>query len=278
MQTAMMNDVDADVGVAMDVESPPDDLDNMFMALGRGLDMGRILGEWTCADACLQISFLERMLRDVDKRRTVELFESFGPHVVTRKQYEDIVAAQREKKLEFEYNLANVIEERFYAIAPPEAKKEIGDAGVGIESAEDFASAVPEKYTDIFQQAIDEIRRLHASGKLPALPRKEGAKEAERLLAKWQAGRLSAKDAMKLVDMLCTTGRQLHDCAELPEWKGLVDECERHWFDDDERFRYAYAVLDNCPLQRPPRRTPRRARVSDIHRFFLTGRRVIWYK
>ena len=63
---------------------------------------------------------LARLLRDADKRRTVELFESFGPHVVTRKQYDDIVAAQRAKKLELEYNLAWVIQDRFYATAMAE--------------------------------------------------------------------------------------------------------------------------------------------------------------
>jgi hypothetical protein len=157
---------------------------NMFMALCRGFHTGHMLGEWACTDACLEIILLERPLRDAGKRRTVELFESAGPSVVTRKQYEDIVAAQREKKLEFEYSLGYVIEERFYAIAPPETKKEISDAGAGIECAEDFAPTVPEKYTDIFQQAINEIRRLYASGNLPAIPRKDDAKEAEPLLVK----------------------------------------------------------------------------------------------
>ena len=53
-----------------------------------------------------------------------------------------------------------------------------------IESAEDFASAVPEKYTAVFQQAIDEVRRLHASGKLPAVCHKKDTKKATPLLAK----------------------------------------------------------------------------------------------
>ena len=57
---------------------------------------------------------------------------------VTRKQYEDIVAAHREKKLEFAYSLGYVLEKRFYVIAPPEAKKEIDEAGVDIESVADF--------------------------------------------------------------------------------------------------------------------------------------------
>lgn len=220
---------------------------NTFMALCRGFHLGYMVGEWTCADAGLQISFLERMLRDADKRRTVELFESSGPRVVTRKQYEDIVAAQRQKKLEFKYSLGYVIEERFYVIAPPEAKTVIDQAGVDIESIEDFVSAVPEKYTGFCKQAIDEIRRLHISGKLPAVCHKEDANKAEPLLAKWKGGQLPAQDAMKLVDMLYVTGQQLYDCAELAEWKGFVDKYQRHWFDEDECFRHAYAVLEDCP-------------------------------
>ena len=220
---------------------------NMFMALCRGFHMGHILGEWTCADACLQISLLDRMLQDVEKRRTVELFESYGPRVVTRVQYEDIVAAQREKKLESEYNLGYVIEERFYATAPSVAREEIDELCIDIESAEDFASAVPEKYTTVFKQAIDEIRRLHTSGKLPAVCHKKDKKKAEPLSAGWKRDGLSAQDTMKLIDMLYVTGQQLYDCGVLPEWKGFVDEYQQHWFDDDERFRHAYAVVDNCP-------------------------------
>ena len=86
---------------------------NTFMGLCRGFYKGCMFGEWTCTDACLQITYFDRILQNVNKRRTVELFESFGPRVITRKQYEDIVAAQREKKLEFEYSLGYVIEERF---------------------------------------------------------------------------------------------------------------------------------------------------------------------
>ena len=220
---------------------------NTFMALCRGFYRGFMLGESACKDACLQITYFDRALQNVEKRRTVELFEWFGPHVVTRKQYEDIVATQREKKLEFEYSLGYVIEERFHAIAPPEAKTVIDEARVDIESIEDFVSAIPKKYRGFCKQAIEEVRRLHTSGKLPAVCQKRDKKKAEPLLAKWKTGRLSARDTMKLVDMLYVTGQQLYDCAELPEWKGFVDKYQRHWFDDDERFRHVYAVLDNCP-------------------------------
>jgi hypothetical protein len=92
---------------------------------------------------------------DADKRRTVGLFESFGPRVVTRRQYEDIAAAQREKKLEFEYSLGSVVEERFHAIAPLEAKKEIDESGADIESVADFVAAVPEAYGDLCKQAVE---------------------------------------------------------------------------------------------------------------------------
>jgi hypothetical protein len=221
---------------------------NTFMALCRGFHMGYMLGEWTCQDACLQITYFDRALQDAEKRRTVELFESFGPCVVTRKQYEDIVAAQREKKLEFEYNLAWVIEERFYAIAPPEAKEEIEGLCIDIESAEDFASAIPEKYASIFQQVTDEIHCLCSSGKLPVVCQKEDANEAGPLLAKWKRGQLSSQESLKLMDLLYVTGQQLYNCDELPEWKAYMEKYHRYLFgDEDERFRDAYAVLDDCP-------------------------------
>ena len=221
---------------------------NTFMALCRGFYKGCMLGEWTCTDACLRISFLDDLLKDTEKRRTVELFESFGPHVVTKKQYKGIVAAQMEKKLEFEYSLGYVIEKRFYEIAPPEAETMIDEAGVDIESIEDFVSAVPEAYSDLCKQAIDEIRRLYTSGKLPAVFHKEDAEKAEPFLAKWKSDQLSAQDTMKLVDMLYVTGQQLYDYDELPEWKDYVDKYHKHLFgDEDERFQHVYAVLEQCP-------------------------------
>jgi len=221
---------------------------NMFMALCRGFHMGHIVGEWTCADACLGISFLDGLLKDTAKRRMVELFESCGPRVVTQKQYEDIVAAQREKKLEFEYSLGYVIEKRFYAIASPEAEMMIDEAGVDIESVEDFVSAVPEKYKGFCKQAIDEIRCLHTSGKLPAVCHKKDTEKAEPLLAKWMEDQLSAQDTMKLVDMLYISGQKLYDYDELPEWKDYLERYHQYLFgDEDERFRHVYAVLEECP-------------------------------
>ena len=196
---------------------------NMFITLCRGFHTGHMLGEWTCVDAGLQICFLDHILQDAKKRQIVELFESSGPRMVTRKQYEDIVTAQRQKKLEFEYSMGYVIEEHFYATAPLEAKEEIEDVCPDIESAEDFASAVPKKYKAVFKQVIDEIRSLHASGKLQAVYHKEDKKEAETLLAKWKTDQLAIKDIMKLVDMLFVAGQQLYDCDELPEWKGYME-------------------------------------------------------
>ena len=34
---------------------------NMFMALCRGFHMGHMLGEWTCSDACLEITYFDRI-------------------------------------------------------------------------------------------------------------------------------------------------------------------------------------------------------------------------
>ena len=201
---------------------------NMFIALCRGFYRGCILAEWACKDACLQISILDHALQDVEKRRTVELFESFGPRVVTRRQYEEIVAAQREGKLAFEYGLGYVIEQRFYAIAPPEAKTAIDESSVDIESVPDFVAAVPEVYAGLCKGAIDEIHKLHTNGKLPAVYQKEDAKLVEPLLKRWRKHGLSSAEAMKLVDMLYVTGQTLYDCAELPEWKAFVDQYQQH--------------------------------------------------
>ena len=217
---------------------------NTFMALCRGFYKGFIMGEWNCTDACLRITYFDRILQNTNKRRTVELFESFGPHVVTRKQYEDIVSAQRVKKLKFEYSLGYVIEERFHAMAPKEAREEIDELCPDIESFEDFVSAVPEKYKDFCKQSTDEIRRLHNSGKLLTVYHKEDAEKAEPLLAKWKTGRISTQDAMKLVDMLYVTGQQLYECDKLPEWKDYMDMYDQYLFgDEDKRFQHVYAVL-----------------------------------
>jgi len=75
---------------------------NMFIALCRGFYKGCILADLACKDACLQIGFFDHALQVLEKRRMVELFESFGPRVVTRSQYAQIVADQREGKLAFE--------------------------------------------------------------------------------------------------------------------------------------------------------------------------------
>jgi hypothetical protein len=156
------------------------------------------------------------------------------------------VTAQRKKKLEFEYSLGYVIEERFYAIAPPEAREEIEDVCPDIESAEDFAPVVPKKNKAILKQVIDEIRSLHTSGNLQAVYHKEDKKEAETLLAKWKNGRLSEQDTIKLVDMLYISGKQLYECEKLPEWKEYMNKYNQYLFgDDDERFRHVYAILED---------------------------------
>ena len=219
---------------------------NMFMALCRGFHVGNILGEWTCSDACLEITYLDRILQNANKRRIVELYESCGPRVVTRKQYEDIVAAQKEKKLEFEYSLGSVIEERFYAIAPCWAREDIDELCLDLESFEDFVSAVPEKCKDFCKQAISEIRDLYISNKLPAVLHKKDVKKAEPLLVKWKKDQLSPQEVMNLVDMLYITGQELYDCEKLPEWKEYLEKYDRYLFgDEDERFSNVYAVLED---------------------------------
>ena len=221
---------------------------NMFMALCRGFYKGCMFGEWTCTDACLRISFIDQILDEAIKRRTIESFESAGPHIVTRKQYEDIVEAQRKKKLEFEYNLGYVIEERFYAIAPDGVRDEIDALGIDIESAEELATAVNDKYADLYKQAESEIHKLYFEGKLDAVYHNEDVKIVEPLLNQWKKRNLPDKDVWKLVDMLFVTGQQLYDCNEIPEWKGYMDKYNKYLFgDEDERFRYSYAILDDCP-------------------------------
>ena len=221
---------------------------NTLMALGRALEKGLLICKTACDDACLDISFLMTFLRDACKHKTVELFASFGPHVVTKKQYDDIIAAQKQKKLVFEYSLGYVIEERFYVIAPPEARNEIDELGVDIESAESFACTVPDKYSAFCEQAIGEIHTLYTSGKLKAVYHNEDMKKVKLLLDKWSKDGLSMKETMKLVDMLFVTGQQLYECEKLPEWKKFMDEYQIYLFgDDDKRFRHAYAVLEDCP-------------------------------
>ena len=243
---SVLTETDTDTIRSMPMEGADVRDYNMFMALCRGFSMGHTLGEWACADAGLQISYLDGVFRDANKRRTVELFESSGPRIVTRKQYEDIIAAQKQKKLAFEYNLGYVIEERFYAIAPPETREEIDELCPDIESAEDFTSAVSEKYKTVLKQTIDEIRSLYANGKLHVACQGEDAKEAEPLLAKWKADRLSEKETMKLVDMLFVTGQQLYDSEDLPEWKDYANKYHQYMFgDEDERFQHVYAVLED---------------------------------
>ncbi len=188
------------------------------------------------------------MYREVEKRRTVELFESCGPRVVTRKQYEDIVAAQREKKLKFEYCLGYVIEERFYAIAPVGLRSEIEELGIDIVSAETFAKAVNEEYSDIFKQAESDIHRLYVEGKLKAVYYEEDIEGFETLISNWKEQRLSDKEMLKLVDKLFVSGQELYVCDELPEWKDYIDKYDEYLFgDEDERFRYSYAILEDCP-------------------------------
>jgi hypothetical protein len=221
---------------------------NDLMAMGRGIERGLMMCSMTWPEACLDLCTLIEMLEVVEMKNTIDFFESCMPRVVTAKQYQDIISAQKEKKLKFEYCLGYVIEERFYAIAPAEARAEIDEICPDIESVEGFISAVPEKYKDLCKQATDEIRRLYINGKLPAVFHKKDAKKAEPLVAKWKSNKLSAQDTMKLVDMLFVNGQQLYECEELPEWKDYMDKYSKYIFaDEDEHFNHSYAVLEDCP-------------------------------
>ena len=221
---------------------------NMFMALGRGFYKGSMFAEWLCTDACLRISLLVQILQDADRRRMIELFESAGPSIVTRKQYEDIVEAQRKKKLEFEYNLGYVIEQKFYAIAPEGVRNEIESLGIDIESAEDFATAVNDKYADLYKQAESEIHKLYFEGKLKAVYYEKDKVDFGILINNWKEQKLSEKEILKLVDKIFVSGQQLYECEHLPEWKDYIDKYDQYLFgDEDKRFQHKYVIIEDCP-------------------------------
>ncbi len=223
---------------------------NKIMALARAFEKGVMVCETAWRDACLDLSFLITLLQNAEKRHQAELFTSLGPHIVTRLEYDDIVAAQRQKKLEFEYSLGYAVKEHFYALAP-EARQAIDDLCLDIESTVEFLAAVPEKYADLCEKAFEEIRSLHCSGKLKATYRKEDAKEARPLLAKWKKKGLGPEEAAELLDMLFVTGQQLYKCGALTEWKIYTDNYQQYIHgDDDERFRHVYAVVEDCPKHR----------------------------
>lgn len=221
---------------------------NSLLETHRLTNRGLIIAETASQDGCLFLNSLIMMLRDVRAKNTVDLVMSIRPQIVTEKQYQNIVVAQKQKKLAFEYSLAYVIEERFFSIAPAEVRKDIDEMGLDSDSAESFRVAVQDKYADLYKQAITEIHKLHTSGKLNAVCYEEDAKVAEPLLDQWRKKGLSGAEAAKLVDMLFVTGQQLYDCDELPEWKEFVDKYQRHWLaDEDERFRHTYAILQDPP-------------------------------
>lgn len=88
---------------------------------------------------------------------------------------------------------------------------------------------------------------MYVSDKLPAICREADAEKAEPLIAKWRENQLSMEDTVWLAEMLYVTGQQLNYCAETPEWKGFIDNYQRYLFDEDEIFRHAYAVIEQCP-------------------------------
>ena len=124
------------------------------------------------------------------------------------------------------------MEERFYFLAPSEARNEIDELCVDIESAESFVSVVPDKYSTFCEQAIEEIRTLYIEGKLKAVYQDEDENKVKPLLAKWSKDELSIEETLKLVDKLFVTGQQLYECEKLPEWKNT-------WMN----IRYTYSVM-----------------------------------
>jgi hypothetical protein len=73
----------------------------------------------------------------------------------------------------------------------------------------DFAAAVPRMHTGLCKRGIDQIHRLHTSGKLPAVYHGEDAKEVEPLLGEWEKEGLSYEEVTSLLDRPYVTGRQL---------------------------------------------------------------------
>jgi hypothetical protein len=220
---------------------------NKYMALSRALTIGFGACDLAAKDACLNLAVLIGLLKDVNRKKAVDLFSFLCPQVVSRKQYEDISAAQKERKLTFEYSLGYVIEERFYAIAPPETREQIDELGLDIDSAESLIKSLPDQYRPAYEQAIAEIYKLYREGLLKVTYEDENTEVVKPLLDSWKQEKLSNEDAARLTDMLFVTGSQLYCCNNLPEWKDFIEKYQTQWFsDEDERFRHDYAILENC--------------------------------
>jgi len=174
------------------------------------------------------------MFSDVDKKNTVEFFMSFLPRLVTEKQYQDIVEDQRKVKLTFEFCLEYIAAERAVLKAPDDIKY--------VPDADNIKEQCPE----VYQQALKEIFKLYKEGKLKASCHEKDKDKVRDLLAKKKEGKLTDEELEQLLDKLNVTGQQLYECKELPEWKELIDNFQRHWHvDEDDRFSYSYAVVQD---------------------------------
>ncbi|MHC4188236.1 MAG: hypothetical protein ACYTBX_02970 [Planctomycetota bacterium] len=207
---------------------------NKLLGIARHIDRGLMVCQISSLDACLYIGLLSRMFSDVDKKNTVEFFMSFLPRLVTEKQYQDIVEEQRKVKLTFDFCLEYIAAERAVLKAPDDIEY--------VPDADNIKEQCPETY----QQTLKEIFKLYKEGKLKASWQEEDEDKVLGLLAKEKKGNLNYEELGQLLDKLNVTGQQLYKCKELPEWKELVDNFQRHWFaDEDDRFSDSYAVVQN---------------------------------
>lgn len=198
-------------------------------------------------EACLTICFLYNMLRDANLERFISWSQMWQPCLVTEKQYQDIVAAQKKVKLKSQFSLAYVIQDRFFWIAPSEVKEDIYNLGLDMETGREFEEAVKAKYTNLYTQAVNDIHALHTTGKFgDAFYYEEDEDIAKPLLKKWQKEGLKAKEAEHLVDVIFVSGQQLYNCGQLPEWKEFIDNYQRGFADDkNERFMPVYAIVQD---------------------------------
>lgn len=207
---------------------------NNLINIDRHIDRGLMACLISGLEACLDIRFISGMLADVDKRNTTEFFMSFLPHLVSEKQFQDIVADQRKVKLTFEFCLEYIAAERAVLKAPD-------DTGF-VPDADNIKEQCPE----VYQHALREIFKLYKESKLKASWHEEDKDEVKNLLAKQKKGELSDDELGQLLDKLNVTGQQLYECEELSEWKELIDKFQRHWHaDKDGRFSYSYAVVQD---------------------------------
>jgi len=189
---------------------------NKLMAANRNIDRGQMISRISSFEACLDLNTLTRMLRDVGKKNTVDMFMAWHPHPVTAKQYQDIVADQRKVKLSFEFCLEYVAAERAIQTAPDDTEY--------VLDSENIKEQCPELYKEVLRK----ILKLHINGKLKAIWHQEDKDKIEPLLAKHKKGSLSNEELGQLLDMLYVTGQQFYECDELPEWKGFIDNYQRY--------------------------------------------------